>query len=117
MIFKPALLFLTLLFFSQNSISQQLISSVIKTGGHRSANIGELVVLDSSQSVIEGRASLNYIWFLISKPEDSEISLFSVDQSKTSFMPDREGAYIVRLYIYSNGFISDHRDTLIIVNS
>ena len=111
------ILFLVLLFFFQSSISQDLITGITETDGHRSANIGELVTIDSSESVIEGRTSLNYIWTFISQPDDSEASLFSVDEATTSFVPDRKGTYIVRLYIYANGFVSDHKDTVIVVQT
>ncbi|MDE0092456.1 MAG: hypothetical protein OXN83_04125 [Oligoflexia bacterium] len=114
---KQSAFFFVGIFLSQASLSQELITGDVKTDGHRIAHIGELVRIDSSQSDITGRSSFNHRWTLLSKPSASLAELFSSDESSVSFVPDRKGTYIVRLYIYSEGFISHHKDTIISVQS
>ena len=114
-IWSQVLIFMVLVFSPQFVFSQELIRGELETGGHRVAEIGERVVIDSGESEIEGASALSYIWSFVSKPEDSKALLFSVNESETSFVPDKRGVYVVRLYIYSAGFISERKDTITFV--
>ncbi|MCZ0932737.1 MAG: hypothetical protein OXJ52_06270 [Oligoflexia bacterium] len=117
-LFKQVLYFLVLIFLPPVALSQELITAEVETGGHRAGSVGELVVVSSEESEAQNRDknSLSYIWSVLSKPKDSKAQLFSMDESKTSFVPDKKGAYVLRLYIYSKGFISEHKDTIVLVN-
>ena len=115
-VFKK-ILFVSVLFYFPSFISaQELITANINTGGNQVASIGELVVLDSKDTEVTNRESLNYIWSIVSKPDSSKADLFSINEFKTSFVPDVKGNYTIRLYIYSGGFI-DYEDTIVLVKS
>ena len=79
-VFNPIICFAAILFLTQDLLSAMVLRGDANTDGHRVVDIGELVTLDGSTSVIEGKPRLSYIWTFVSKPTGSQAELFSIDE-------------------------------------
>ena len=72
---------------------------IADAGVDQAVNTGTVVNLDGSASSDPEKATLSYQWTLIKQPASSSATLASTDTSTTSFTPDRDGDYLVRLVV------------------
>lgn len=112
-ILKKFLISFGVLLFTQIAFSQTFIEGEAQTEFHKSAYIGERVVLSGKDSFISGQDSIFFMWSFVSKPEDSKAKLLLADTDSPYFYPDKEGFYTARLYVYYDLFISEQKDIVI----
>jgi hypothetical protein len=62
-------------------------------------NINELSEISAASSFDPENADITYSWELVSKPESSVVSLNSLNEVITGFVPDQKGMYQIRLKV------------------
>jgi PKD domain/Calx-beta domain len=72
---------------------------VADAGSDRTAAVGETVVLDGSASRDPDGDPLTYRWRFDSNPRGSRSTLIDSSSSRTTFVVDRPGTYVVRLTV------------------
>lgn len=72
---------------------------VAVAGTKQNITLGDLVILDGSNSVDEDQDSLTYTWSIKEKPVGSNVVLSDSSIVNPTFKPDLEGTYIVSLLV------------------
>lgn len=67
---------------------------------------GDTVLLNASYSIGEAGETLTYQWVLVTKPEQSKVSLQNAQSATSSFSPDAEGTYVFKVTV-SDGSLTD----------
>ncbi|MBT8442597.1 MAG: PKD domain-containing protein, partial [Gammaproteobacteria bacterium] len=83
---------------------------VADAGDDRSAFVGEIVVLDGSDSSDADNDSLSFQWALISVPNDSKAVFMDPTAMQPAFTVDRPGMYVAQL-IVNDGDLDSAPDT------
>ncbi|NND36129.1 MAG: hypothetical protein HKN81_03245 [Gammaproteobacteria bacterium] len=83
---------------------------VADAGDDRSAFVGEIVVLDGSDSSDADNDSLSFQWALISVPNDSKAVFVDPTAMQPAFTVDRPGMYVAQL-IVNDGDLDSAPDT------
>lgn len=86
---------------------------VANAGSNREANTYEIVYLDGSKSLDANGDRLTYSWSFVARPEGSNSVLENKDNKLSSFTPDTDGNYTVRL-IVDDGQSSSIPDNVLI---
>jgi hypothetical protein len=68
--------------------------------------VGRAVLLDGSASYGRG-CELSYAWTLVSRPDGSGAEIGGATRATTSFVPDREGDYVIDLVVADSGGTSE----------
>ena len=101
---------------------QNLIQPVARTGPVVAVRVGEMAVLDGSQSfLLETSPSenglglaLEYDWAFTHLPDASRATLAAADSATPSFIADARGVYFVRLVVRAGDMVSQ-RDLQVVV--
>ncbi|WP_440874970.1 sulfatase-like hydrolase/transferase [Thalassotalea sp. PLHSN55] len=86
---------------------------VAQAGGDQQASIGDLIVLDGSNSSDLDNEPLTYQWTFQNKPNTSNAQLSSNNEMITSFTIDVDGEYVVGLVV-DDGTESSELDIVIV---
>ncbi len=75
------------------------VGPVAKAEGDQSVVVGDIVSLDASASTDRDDDTLTYLWEFESIPQDSVATIDAPQAVTTSFIPDEDGEYVVRLTV------------------
>lgn len=84
---------------------------VAVAGTKQNITLGDLVVLDGSNSIDKDQDSLTYTWSVKEKPVGSKVVLSDASIVNPTFKPDLEGTYIVSLLV-NDGKIDSQESTV-----
>ena len=106
-----------------DSLPDQLIVStenskpVANAGGNQTAQVGDAVTLDGSQSSDIDNDPLSYVWSVLSKPANSNPGLLHHDQLQAILTPDLPGDYVAQLIVNDSKLNSDPATALVTVSA
>ncbi len=86
---------------------------IANAGPDQNLYFGTLVQLDGSLSSDPEGQPLYYLWEIVGRPAGSSASLDNPNAEKPTFVPDKQGAYTIRL-IVNDGRLTSSADTVII---
>ena len=95
------------------TITTTIAPPVANPGPAQTVAIGATVSLDGSGSADSNNLPLTYKWSLTSAPAGSAAAISSANTSKTSFVADVAGTYVIQL-IVNNGFKDSDPQTIAI---
>jgi|GEM_PF-1061257 len=98
---------------SQYWNEQGFILPIANAGSDQTASVSQTVTLDGSASYDPNGNTLSYQWQITAAPTGSLAALAQVQQSHPSFIPDKEGDYIITLSV-NNGQLSSEPDSVLI---
>src|SRR5262249_13690613 len=84
---------------------------VANAGTDQTVYVAQTVTLDGSASSDPDGQPLQYTWSFLSRPAGSQAALVSATSVRPTFVPDRDGEYVVRLVV-SDGSLSSASDTV-----
>ncbi len=84
---------------------------VANAGADQTVYATQTVTLDGSASTDPDGQALTYAWSFVSRPTGSTASIAGATNVKPTFVPDRDGSYIVQL-IVKDGQLSSSPDTV-----
>lgn len=86
---------------------------IADAGADQFVRVGETVTLDGSNSSDADGDPLTYLWSIVSKPADSGSDLSATDIVNPTFVPDKDGDYVIQL-IVNDGTADSAPDTVTI---
>lgn len=96
------------------TVSFDNVKPVAEAGGNKPVIVGDIVLLDASESYDANYDLLTYSWSFVSKPEGSNASLSDPTVVQTSFVADVAGEYIISLVV-NDGFENSEPDDVSIM--
>ena len=90
---------------------------VAHAGEKQIVPIDQIVNLNGSESYDPDGKELKYLWYIISKPPTSKITLSNFDSEVSSFKPDVAGEYTFGLVVNDSKYDSDPATSVVKVSS
>jgi hypothetical protein len=84
---------------------------VANAGPDQTVAVGQVVALNGGGSTDPDGQTLTYAWSFVSRPDGSTAALSSAATVNPTFLPDRQGDYIIRL-IVNDGALDSAPDTV-----
>lgn len=94
-------------------VSTQNSAPIANAGQDQNVITGTIATLDGSASSDPDSDALTYHWTFVSVPNGSMANLNNIDKKKSTFTPDKDGKYIIRLLV-NDGEIESMPDEVMI---